>query len=298
MEYRAAEVKAGVFIVISIAVLLAFLIAVTGVDFGSDKVYYRVRFKYVGGIEVGSMVRLGGMAIGKVVDINFPEDGDSRIELMLEVKEDYPIRRDSKAILTTIGIMGSNYVEISTGSSDSEVLPPGTLIPSEDVTAFAQMTGPISEISEKLSELLTSVNDLFNPENRENLSATLANLNRMMEQSSDNMYEVMANLNNISIQLKETLSQIHTLVVRSDTVLYENMTALNEVLNSTKGLLTNLNRTMQDVDKALLANSNDYFEIIKNLNTLTQNIEEFSQAIKEQPWSLVRKNIPPERRLP
>lgn len=298
MEYRAAEVKAGIFIVISIVVLLAFLIAVTGVDFGSEKVYYRVRFKYVGGIEVGSMVRLGGVDIGKVVGLSFPEDGDSRIELMLEVKEDAPIRRDSKAILTTIGLMGSNYVEISTGSSDSEVLPPGTLIPSEDMTAFAQMTGPISEISEKLSDLLTSVNDVFNDENRENLSATFANMNRMMEENTDNMDAVMTNLNNISVQLKETLSQIHTLVARSDTALQENMTALNEVLDSTKGLLANLNRTMQDVDSALLANSNDYFEIVKNLNTLTQNIEEFSQIIKEQPWSLIRKNAPPERELP
>lgn len=298
MEYRAHEVKAGLFIAFSLVVLFAFLFAITGVDLWSEKVNYRARFEYVGGIDIGSMVRLGGMDVGKVSGISFPNDGDSRIELLLEVKEDTPIRTDSKAGLTTIGLMGAVYVEITTGTPNSAVLPAGELIPSDDVTAFAQMAGPISEISDKLSELLVNINDLFNAENRENLSATLANLNRLMEQNADNMNEVMSNMSLVSVQLNETLSYINGLVARSDTALSENMSVLKEVLDGTKGLLTNLDQTMRDFDSALLANRGDYQDIIQNLNTLTHNIEEFSQTIKEQPWSLIRKNVPPERRLP
>ena len=298
MEYRAHEVKAGLFIVISIIVLFAFLFAITGVDLWSEKVTYLARFKYIGGIEVGSMVRLGGMDVGKVAGLNFPEDGDSRIELLLEVKQGTPIRTDSKAVLTTIGIMGAAYVEISIGMPTSAIIPPDELVPSEDVTGFAQMAGPISEISEKTSMLLGSINDLFNAENRENLSSTLANFNKLMEQNADNMNDAMANFSQISAQLNETLSVVNNMIVRNDTILSENMIVLKEVLVGTKGLLQNLDKTMQDMDSAFLSNREDYQNIIRNLNTLTQNIEEFSQTIKEQPWSLIRKNAPPERRLP
>jgi len=298
MEYRAHEVKAGFFIVISIVVLFAFLFAITGVDLWTGKVSYHTRFKYVGGIEAGSMVRLGGMDVGKVTGLHFPDDGDSRIQLLLEVKEGTPIRADSKAVLTTIGLMGAAYVEVSTGSPTAEILPAGGYIQSEDITGFAQMAAPISEISDKLSELLSSINELFNVENRENLSATLNNLNRLLEQNADNMDAVMTNMSRITVQLSETLSHINNLVARSDTTLNENMSVLQEVLENTKGLLANLDQTMHDFDSALLSNRDDYQDIIKNLNTLTQNIEEFSNTIKQQPWSLVRKNAPPERKIP
>jgi phospholipid/cholesterol/gamma-HCH transport system substrate-binding protein len=298
MEYRAHEVKAGFFIVVSLIVLFAFLFAITGIDLWSEKVNYRARFHYVGGIEVGSKVRLGGMDVGKVVGLTFPDDGDSRIELLLEVKEKTPIRRDSKATLTTIGLMGAMYVEISIGSPTSELLLPGSYIHSEDVTAFAQMADPISEISDKLSDLLGSINDLFNAENRENLSATLANLNRLTEQNADNMNTVMTNMGRVTDQLNETLDHINGILARSDTALTENMIALKEVLDNTNGLLVNMDQTMRDFDATILTNRDDYQDIMQNMNALTQNIEEFSQIIKQQPWSLIRKNAPPERKIP
>ena len=298
MEFRAQEVKAGIFILISIIVLFAFLIAITGVDLWTEKSQYKVRFSYVGGIEIGSIVRLGGMEVGKVTGIELPNDGDPRIQLILEVEEGTPIRTDSRAIITTIGLMGSQYVEVSTGSPSQPLLQSGETIQSKDVTAFAQMAGSLTEISNKLSELLDRVNDIFNSENRENLGSTLANLNRIMEQSSDNMNSILGNMNNTAVKLNETITLVNKMLTASDTSFAQYNVNFKEILENTKLLLANLNQTMDDFDATLLSNKDDYYDIIENLTTLTKNIQEFSQTLKEKPWSLVRKNTPSPRKMP
>ena len=41
-----------------------------------------------------------------------------------------------------------------------------------------------------------------------------------------------------------------------------------------------------------------FVEIMENFQYASQNFEEFSRLVKERPWLLVRKDAPPERKMP
>lgn len=297
MEYRSSEIKAGIFILVSIIIFFGFLFIIVGMHAWTDKDIYRTRFSFVGGIEKGSVVRYAGLEVGQVKELAPPDENDSRVEVVLEVKKGTPIRQDSYAYLTTIGIMGSFYVEITTGSPNAPVLPPGSLIPSKDVTAFAQMSENMNEATEELNELLRRMNDLLNDDNRKNISSMISSLNQMTASNTENISKALDGLNNLTANLDKTIQSVNQLLAQNKETIDRSMDNLDEILDQSKVMITRLNSAMEELGTVVDQNSSSYEEIIDNLSSLTRNLEAFTEQIKERPWNLIRKSYPPERKL-
>jgi len=298
MEYRSSEVKAGLFILVSLIIFLGFLVVIVGMQSWSEKSIYRARFNYVGGIEKGSLVRFAGLEVGQVKDVLLPAQDDPRVEIVMEIRKDTPIRANSTAYLTTIGIMGAFYVEITTGTADAPLLPDGALIPSKDVTAFAQMSENIDKTTEELTELLKRVNDLFNKENRQNISSMIASMKEMSEQNSKSIQEIVAHLNQMTVHLDETITSVNQLLGRNETTIARSMQNLEQTLEQSRLLVAKLNQGLDELNNSMYKNSSSYEDVLNNLTTISKNLEEFSQQIKERPWSIIRKSHAPERKLP
>ncbi len=297
MEYKSSEIKAGIFILLSVAIFIGFLVVIVGMNTWTEKNYFRTRFTYVGGIEKGSIVRYSGLEVGKVVGLKLPGGDDPRVELQLEVKKGTPIRQDSKAFITTIGIMGAYYVEVTAGSPEAPRIPSGGLIPSNDVPGFAQMSGTATTATEQLSELLARLNDVLNTDNRKNVTEMIAALSRMTSVTADNMGQMFTHLDDLSGQLEQMTATINTMLVQKDSSITASLAALENTLKQSEELVTKLNTAFDEMDYTVGQNRAAYNDIIENMSTISRNLQEFTQTIKEQPWSLVRKSAPPERKL-
>lgn len=298
MEYRSHEIKAGIFIGVSIIIFLGFVFIISGLSSLENKEVYRTRFGFVGGIENGSLVRFSGMEVGRVVGIAIPDDGDTRVELKLEVREGTPIRENCRAYITSIGLMGAYYVEISAGSPEKTLLPAGSLIQSRDVSGFGQMSGPMTEATEQATELLENINTLLNDKNQKNIAALIEAMTNMAQDNRQNLSLMLENMVHISERLDKTLISINSVVVSNDSTIHQNMAALHALLLESKTAIGQLNSTLSGLDGMIVQNRQNYHNVMNHLQTISANMEQFSQGIKEQPWSLVRKNYPPERKLP
>ncbi len=297
MEYRSSEVKAGIFIVVSMLIFIAFLVVIGGMNAWDDKDIYLARFKYVGGIEKGSVVRYAGLEVGRVIDLILPAEQDTRVELRMELMKGTPIRTDSRAFLTTIGLMGAFYIEISAGSDDAPLLKPGSLVQSNDVAGFAQMSGTMDAATAEATELLRRINALLDEENRKNISSMIASLNEITSTSSEDMKSIAANLNHLTQELDATVNSVNRMLAGNDSTISKSFASVQEMLEESKDMVSKLNTTVDNLNSTFVGNSATYNEIMRNLASLTQNLDQFTQTIKEQPWSLVRKNHPPEREL-
>lgn len=298
MDYQASEVKAGLFITVSALVLIAFLVVLMGLTQWGESVQYRARFGYVGGIEKGSLVRYAGMEVGKVISFSLPEPGDTRVQIIFEVKKGTPLRSDSEAFLSTIGLMGAYYIEITSGTLDAPLLAPGAIVAGKDIAGIAQMTGPMSDATTQATELLKRLNSLLNDENRRHLSETLAVLHRMADENAETTHVMLTNVNHLTANLNDTVQRINLMISRSDSTMNCSMVELNKLLGDSRALAQQVNTTLQTLDGAMVDNRANLTQLLTNSERLTRNLQEFSQSIKEQPWNLVRKNYPPERQLP
>src|SRR5579863_5238669 len=91
-----------------------------------------VHFDRAPGVERGTPVRKNGILIGSVRAVSFDE-ARGGVNLVIEIRERYPLRKDSRPMLTR-SLLGDATLEFTPGKS-RELLKPGERIdgaPSED----------------------------------------------------------------------------------------------------------------------------------------------------------------------
>ncbi len=77
-------------------------------------------FKNVSGLQVGNNVRLAGINIGVVQDINIVNDSTARVDLTLQSNVKKFIKKDSKISISSDGLMGDKLVVIAPGAGTSD----------------------------------------------------------------------------------------------------------------------------------------------------------------------------------
>jgi phospholipid/cholesterol/gamma-HCH transport system substrate-binding protein len=144
---RAIEIRAGFFVVLLFAVF-----AVTMFFLGREKNLFKqqatltARFASIAGLKPSAPVRLAGVDIGTVNEIELPERQDEkRIKVTLRINSEVlgRIRADSLAAIDSQGLLGDKLVNISLGSMDQKALRHGDEIKTADPTDFneALLTG-------------------------------------------------------------------------------------------------------------------------------------------------------------
>ena len=300
MAYNSNEIKVGMMLIATAVILAVFLVAIFGIDYGKETKEYYTYLKYVGGITNGSLVKYNGMDVGRIAEVQLPEDiaSDNRIRLKLSVDAHTPVRENSQAYITSIGIMTDNHIELSPGSPDAAMLPPGSTIDSKEVPGFTQMTEPLSQLSGTAEELMTRVADMFNDENREHIASMLAQFDRVVTQSSDDVLRMVANVDSLTNSLAEISSEMAGMLTDNRRNLDSTLAHIETTTRETTELINELRATLVQARAMMSQNGNNFAEIMDNFQYASQNLEEFSRIIKERPWLLVRKSSPPERKLP
>jgi phospholipid/cholesterol/gamma-HCH transport system substrate-binding protein len=129
------SIRVGAVVAASQAVLMVFLFFIGAEQkIFSRKNEYRLRIGNVSGLAEGNPVQLAGVRIGSVKEIQLPENPASQaVDITISVDEKYEgrIRQDSQARVRKLGLIASDsYIEISPGSPQQAILPPGSVIPS------------------------------------------------------------------------------------------------------------------------------------------------------------------------
>lgn len=298
MEYRSQEIKAGLLIVASFAVLVAFLVTITGVEWERTENVYSARFGFSAGIEPGSLVRFGGMLIGTVSESYIAPDDNTKIEVILRVDAKAPIKTDSYAFITSINLMGDYYVEITTGTPLATLLPSGSRLQSKDVAPLSQLGEPLSRVSDQVEILLDNLNDLLNEKNREHLSRMVSNADTLLARNMRDISGIVLNLKLLTEQLQSLSGKIDKLMGDNASSLEQTVRQLQVTLARTDTLMRDLSVTTRSVTGMVTANESAFYEVMQNMQDASQNFEQFSRSIKERPWNLVRKSEPAERKLP
>lgn len=157
MSDRSEKVKAGLFVVISVALFAVVVVLTAGLRLTRTTKTYEVRFRAsVTGLEPSSTVRYNGVAVGRVSEIKFAEDDFPTVQVKIEVDPTIPLRVDTVAKLKPQGITGISYIDLAGGSLDAELLMEGAVIPSQ-----VSITEDITEILSKANQFLGNLNDFI-----------------------------------------------------------------------------------------------------------------------------------------
>ncbi len=120
-QNRAIEVGTGLFVLLGMGALFFLTTQTTGRnDFSNTETYVvEARFQNVGSLKKRSPVAMSGVTIGRVTDIRF--DGvslEAVVTLVIDSRYDQ-IPDDSDASILTAGLLGSQYIGLQAGGSET-----------------------------------------------------------------------------------------------------------------------------------------------------------------------------------
>ncbi|MFP2963804.1 MlaD family protein [Myxococcus sp. 1LA] len=183
MDERRLELKVGALVLSAIVGVLLLLWLMGELKLGSET-GLAVDFGHTGNVVEGAPVKLGGVQVGRVQDIELqPERRDAegrplpvRMELAVAPEAVGALRKDARVTVATVGILGEPYLELNPGSAQ-ERLPAGTAVRGTDAPRLDVLAGQLTRFVDLLSQMLEE-----DPEAIRGLAANVSRLARTLDQ--------------------------------------------------------------------------------------------------------------------
>lgn len=120
-QTRTVELGTGLFVLLGIGALFFLTTQTTGFNnfAGPDTYEVQARFENIGSLKPRSPVSMAGVTIGRVIKVEFDSDSlEAVVTFILESQYDR-IPDDSDATILTAGLMGSQYMALQAGGSET-----------------------------------------------------------------------------------------------------------------------------------------------------------------------------------
>src|SRR5579859_895805 len=117
METRASYVLIGAFTLCVFVAAFVFVLWIGKVSLDREWSYYDVVFKEaVTGLSIGGAVQYNGIQVGEVRKLSLDPDDPREVIAHVRLNGDTPVKTDTHARLTLLGLTGVTVIQLSGGS--------------------------------------------------------------------------------------------------------------------------------------------------------------------------------------
>jgi len=309
-EVRWSQLKVGIVVVVASIILVALLFLMTsssGLGILAHKLTITTYFENSAGLKVGAAVNLQGVTIGTVKSVtvvNTPDRKLTPVRVTMKLNEKFAsqLRKDSKASLTTVGVLGDTVVDINSQFAVGPPLQDGDELKTTETPSLTDVVkasqGTIESLNVILAKLNVIVDNLQSGKGTFGLLINSPDLYNKANNAVDALVTLEKNLNNG----RGTIGKLMT-----DDTLYNRMNdtagtlqSLANGLNGGKGtagkllkdeaLYNNLNSTLSHANNILAEADagkgglglmlkdpkfrNDLSSTLTQINTLVSGINE------------------------
>ncbi|HLP72808.1 MAG TPA: MlaD family protein [Bacteroidales bacterium] len=315
MKKISNEVKVGVIALITIIVFIWLYNFLKGNNLlNKDAVYFSVYDK-VGGLAESSPVEVNGFRVGVVQSIKFITPESGRLLVTFSVDRNFKIPAGTVAEIVPVSVLGGMKVQFVYGEGPGFYKYDDTIPGRVAANITDMLESELIPVKDKISHLITeidsvisSVNQVMNPEFRKNLGTSLSHINNMTgsldniigsrQEELKNTLESLRNfskmLSDNTVKMDATFSNLKNITdTLSAADIYGTVAGLKASLEQTKTMIDNLNKGKGSAGQ-LLTNDSVYI----NLNSSLKNLSVLLDDLKANPKRYVhfsvfgRKNIP------
>lgn len=250
------------------------------------------------GLNLNAPVKYRGITVGKVVKLGINPKNTEQVRVVISVDKTTPIKTSTVAKLTSQGITGLSYINLSLGDKNSPLLtnaPPGEEYPviKSVPSFFESIQTSVGSLYNKFSRTLENVDRTLNEKNQKELTRLLhesseffARLNRTLDDATiENVHKSAHSIAEVTAQLDRTMPKVDTLIDSS--VAWEGATK-DAFAKITQSYLQ-IQKTSDAIGEAVRRGDFDLRSITsefipalnKSLNTLNGVLSELRSTIRE-----------------
>jgi phospholipid/cholesterol/gamma-HCH transport system substrate-binding protein len=165
-EVRWSQLKVGVIVLISTVVLVTLLFLMTsssGLGILTHKLTVVTYFENSAGLKSGAAVNLEGVTIGTVKTVtidNSPERKLTPVKVVMKLDDKYGanLKRDSKASLSTVGVLGDTVIDINSQFAVGPRLQDGDELKTLETPSLTDVVKASQGTIESLNVILAKMN--------------------------------------------------------------------------------------------------------------------------------------------
>lgn len=267
------ERVAGFFVLTAVvgSVMIAASIAVKQGWFDA-RVEYSTTFESAEGVHTGTSVKMAGLGVGSVRDVELLSDNRVKVTFDVLKKFSNRLREDSRASLVRPFIIGDRVLEVTVGSEAAAALQDGGVLASEEtVDVMSVLSG------RKTSQVMAQ------------LAQVMGNLQTVVEAFADKerVHSVVRMFDRME-PLIGSMSAMSEEVVKLSRQVNKDQN-LGKVLQQAVVLTTELNRILPELNRGNPEMGADLAKLTKSLGKVTQELDRsFSQVDADMPSTAAR----------
>ncbi|UCB53175.1 MAG: MCE family protein [Candidatus Zixiibacteriota bacterium] len=297
MSNKSVELRVGLVVLVSCAILILGLIWVKGIRFNQTRYRYAVIFPNVGSLEVGDPVSVSGVPKGKVEKIQLHQ-GD--VLVALNLTQDVVLKKDAEFTVMNVGLMGERFIAVKTGYSDT-LLDLSQPIRGYYDTGIPEVMGRMGEMIDQVKCLAENLEAVVGTKSSQdalvkvikNLKEITDKTNALLDRNQEKFDRTLSDLSYTSAELKmmvgENKSKFQSTV--------DNFSSASEKLNSITTTLDSLSVSLNKLSSRIesgegtlgqLMNDTTLYQEIKKT---TQNVDSLILDIKRHPKKYLKFSI-------
>ncbi len=213
------ELAVGVFIVIGLFILVSFVFFIKDFQIVKPGYNFNIIFGFANGVKIGAPVRLSGVDVGEVKDIDIFSNysaGTTIVKVKVWVNNRARVPQDSQVWINTLGILGEKYIEIIPGKNYNLMVQPDQNINGSDPVPMDEITKEARKIVAKLEDALGGFNEIL-----DKIKKGEGSLGKLIY--DDSMY---TNINELVVKLNSGQGTIGKLI--SDDTIYKNLEEMSD----------------------------------------------------------------------
>jgi len=291
MYSRVNYTVVGIFVLLFGAGLVGFTFWLAKYGIQNEYTLYKLYMKEsVSGLSKDSTVRLRGVDVGHVSEIRIDPDDIERIEVVLKIRSDVPIKEDMVAHTEMLGITGLLAIDISGGTNGSKLLkakdgeiPVIKTAPSW----FSKTTKGIGTLAEDLTDLLQRAERVMDDKNIEAFGNILENTDKFSSKAVHILDDFNKTLQTYEVSIKDLDKEIHSASTDFTRITDNTIPVLKSLQKATK----NFNRLTLEAEKSL--NRGDYniketFEpMLVDIGILTEQLTNLTRELQQNPSDML-----------
>ncbi|GAB4341572.1 MAG: MlaD family protein [Calditrichia bacterium] len=284
MNYQRMAFLSGVVVFAGIFILMTAILVLSehGAIF-SDEYPIEVKFANISGLQEQASVFLRGYKIGTIGNVGFEDDG---VIVVLKIKNEYKIPKDSRFELTTVSMLGEKAVSIHPGGSPRYL------------AAGARVKGTSTDLMGDLQETLQSIKTSFESglmaEQIQKISTSLDHLQSILAKTDRKVDQIDVEMYNRQIQeIGRAAAEVQSILKQNTGKVGETLHTLNDAGKE----LTRLSRNLAEIAGKIqqgegtagkLLTDEKYLE---NLNATIYELQLLLKELRENPKKYINVSV-------
>lgn len=255
---------------------------------------FRAVFRSAAGLNLGDDVRYGGVRVGLVTDIAIDSADVTRIAVRIRVKNSTPVRVDTRATITQVGLLGEPYLALTPGSNQAQALASGSTLKSDESMSVQDAMTQLARFFERTDTLLTGAQRFASTNPWDRLDRTLTRFDKLIESTATNSDKVLGQVDVASERLTSMLARTDRLIAHADSALQAATPGIGETQREALSTLRDTRELVAQLREAL-DQGGGVEQLVRDLGTTTDNLARLTTRLERDPSSLLKKRSLPRK---